>query len=61
MEPKTCTRQKLIEIDVLSQRYSKLPSEISKIDAADYQFNLLVAETAINNEAKIRKRTSKNG
>jgi hypothetical protein len=52
------SRERLIEIDVLSQRYGCLPSELTKLSLDDYQFTLLVAEKALDEESKQAKKAA---
>ena len=46
----------MIELDILSKRYSTLPSDILKLDLESYQFNLLVADVAIDEEYRVEKK-----
>jgi len=46
----------MIELDLLAQRYSKLPSEIKDAKITDYQFDALCATIGIENEVRLAKR-----
>ncbi len=43
-------------MDLLSKRYSVLPSDLKEIEPADYQFNMLVASIALKNEEQMAER-----
>ena len=43
-------------MDILAKRYGKLPSELKSRSICDYQFDVLVATIAINEEIKISKK-----
>jgi len=42
----------MIELDLICKRYSKLPSDILKLDITDFQFNQLVYFHGIKEENK---------
>jgi len=48
-------KKKLIELDIICRRYSRLPSDILKLEINDYQFCQLVAGVAIAEEQKGQK------
>lgn len=43
----------------MAKRYGVLPSELAKIDIRDFQFNLLVAERAVEDENKRQEKAQK--
>lgn len=51
------TKTRALEIDVISKRYGKLPSELLKSSLEDYQFDLLIAQIAIDEEVKEMKKS----
>lgn len=51
------TKSRALEIDVISKRYGKLPSELLSLSLEDYQFDLLIASTAIEEELKEMKKS----
>lgn len=54
-------KPKLSEIDFISKRYSRLPSEILKLDLSEYEFNLLVCSIGMEAESKIQEKAMKRG
>lgn len=52
-------RSKILEIDAIAKRYSKLPSEFLDLSIDEYQFNLMVCSYALQNEAKLAEKQNK--
>ena len=48
-----------MELDVISRRYGKLPSEICNREISDYNLDILVAVTALKEEQKLSEKAQR--
>ena len=55
IDHKMVTRRRALEIDSISRRYRKLPSEVLKLSLDEYQFDLLISQVALEDQNKVNK------